>query len=198
MYTSISQLKRNAHANARVHINDNDKCKANAKVNANVNYKHNSNANSNAKSNAKSNANSAWLYERSPFHGEPWFKKRVEELEEGASIVASEECSERGPNEADPELCLAARMGKAKRTARRAAINLARTRKANALREAKLKENTRKAIANREANERWANAKGPLIAMAAQHANTANNLRAVYNGPKNNNNNAIKKKNLNT
>ncbi len=108
-----------------------------------------------------------WFKERSEFEGEPWYAARVKELEEGASIVASEECEDRMGNSADPGLCRAARKGEAKRAAAS---------------EARLKERTRKAIANRNAVNRWGNAEGELVALAAQHANTPNNFRAAYNG----------------
>ena len=109
----------------------------------------------------------AWIKTKSNYHGEPWLVERIKELEEGASIVASEECSDRWNGEADPELCLAVRKGEAKRAAAS---------------EARLKERTRRAIVNRNAAERWANAEGPLIGLAAQHANTAKNFGFVYNG----------------
>lgn len=108
-----------------------------------------------------------WFKERSEFEGEPWYAERVKELEDGASIVASEECEDRMGNSADPGLCLAARKGQAKRAAAS---------------EARLKERTRKAIANRNAGERWGNAEGELLALAAKHGNTANNFGRVYNG----------------
>lgn len=108
-----------------------------------------------------------WFKERSQFEGEPWYAARVKELEEGASIVASEECEDRMGNSADPGLCRAARKGEAKRAAAS---------------EARLKERTRKAIANRNASERWGNAEGELLALAAKHANTNANFRAAHNG----------------
>jgi hypothetical protein len=123
--------------------------------------------NANAKARREKRLKNAWIQESSEFSGQPWFEERKRELEEGASIVASEECSDRWNGEADPELCLAARKGEAKRAAAS---------------EARLKERTRKAILNRNAGERWNNAQGPLLAMAAQYGNTPNNFSAVYNG----------------
>lgn len=117
--------------------------------------------------NGNTKAKLRWLQSHSNFSGEPWFERRKRELEDGASIVASEECSDRWNGEADPELCLAARKGEAKRAAAS---------------EAKLKERTRRAIVNRNARNRWTNAQGELTALAAKYANTNANFSAVYNG----------------
>jgi len=93
------------------------------------------------------------------------YDKRVEELEDGATLVASEECY--GHSSADPGLCLAAHKGTAKRIARR---------------EEELKARARRQALNAVAQNAWANAQGPLLAMAAQHAKKPNNFKAVYNG----------------
>ena len=121
----------------------------------------------NTAANKEKRLKNAWIKTQSPFSGMPGFEERKKELEDGASIVASEECSERWQGEADPELCLAARKGEAKRAAAS---------------EARLKERVRKAIVNRNAGERWNSAQGPLLAMAATHANTAKNFGVAYNG----------------
>ena len=93
------------------------------------------------------------------------YDQRVQELEDGATLVASEECY--GHSAADPGLCLAAHKGTAKRIARR---------------EEELKARARRQALNAVAQNAWANAQGPLLAMAAQHANKPNNFKAVYNG----------------
>jgi hypothetical protein len=110
----------------------------------------------------------AFFKERSPMEGKPWYERRKMELEEGASINASEECESRfDDGTADPGLCLAARKGTAKRIAAR---------------EATLKEAARKAAVNANASERWSDAKGELLALAAKEADTNTNFSAVYNG----------------
>jgi hypothetical protein len=105
--------------------------------------------------------------EPSEFEGDPWYESRVRELEDGASIVASEECYGHGSGSADPGLCLAAHKGTAKRIARR---------------ERQMKERARRQALNAVAGDEWANAQGPLLALAAQHANRQGNFNAVYNG----------------
>jgi len=112
-------------------------------------------------------AKQKWFKERSEFEGQPWYEARKQELEDGASIVASEECEDRMGNFADPGLCLAARKGTAKRIAKA---------------EAAVKARARKAALNANASERWSNAQGPLLALAAEHANTSGNFTAAYNG----------------
>ena len=112
-----------------------------------------------------------WIKTRSNYAGENWFEERKKQLEEGASIVLSEECEERMGNSADPEMCLAARKGKAIRNTR------------NAKREAALKANAYKKAINANVAERWGpETQGALMSLAAQKATTNSNFRAVYNG----------------
>lgn len=113
-------------------------------------------------------AKQAFFQERSEFAGQPWYEARKQELEDGASIDASEECESRfGDGTADPGLCLAARKGTEKRIAKS---------------EAAVKARARKAALNANAEERWGNAQGPLLALAATHANTSGNFARAYNG----------------
>ena len=103
----------------------------------------------------------------SDFEGEPWYAIRVQELEDGATIVASEECYGHGSGSADPGLCLAVHKGTEKRIARR---------------EREVKGRARRQALNAVAADDWANAQGPLLTLAAEHANSHEDFGAVYDG----------------